>query len=343
MAKVTMQVIADQLGLSRFAVSRALNGGDGVSAETRRKIQETAARLGYLAPVAQRGGDLFRTRNILFMVEQRRFMDRHFWPKVIEGVETATRQHNLNLMFVTISEEQEKNGTLPPSLLENKVDGVLAVGEFLPSYITVLREQKRPVILIDMDGTEFALDAVMTSDNGGAYLAVKHLADLGHIRIGFVGDLAFASSFRRRFYGFMQARHELELENNEAYNILVPAPSCYWDKAEIKAQQTALAEMKHLPTAFFCANDRVAVPLVGALQDMGLRVPDDISVVGFDNIDLTETSSPPITTVHIFKECIGEKAIELLSWRLGHLNRPHETAMISTMLLVRASSGPPPK
>ena len=339
MPKVTMQVIADHLGLSRFAVSRALSGGAGVSEETRRRVLDTAQRLGYVAPGAHRRGDRFRTRNILFLIEQSRFKgDQYFWPRVLAGVEVTTKRYNLNLMFATISDEQEAGGILPASLLEGNVDGALAVGDFGPVFLKALREQKPPVILVDVDGTESSLDAVMTADGRGAFLAAKHLADLGHREIGFVGDLSFAGSFRRRYHGLLEAGRQLGLDTGNAPQVLDHADRHYWEVPEIRA---ALARVPRLPTAFLCANDNVALTLIRALAEVGRRVPEDVSVVGFDDIDLSRTNVPPLTTLHIHKKRMGERAVETLAWRLANPDRPPETVTIGTTLVTRGSTAPP--
>ncbi|NLG85539.1 MAG: LacI family transcriptional regulator [Firmicutes bacterium] len=336
MARVTMQDIAEELGLSRFTVARALGGGAGGSEETRNKVLETAQRLGYLG--RHRGmANSFRTRNVLFLVEQFRFTgDRYFWPRVLAGVEAATRRRRLNLMVATIEAEQEETGFLPPALRERNVDGVLAVGEFDPVFLHLLRAQSLPVVMVDVDGGEHAFDAVMTADAWGAALAVRHLAALGHRKIGFLGDLSYASSFRRRYEGFVGARRLLGLPEEGSPAITAPTVWHYWDTAEVKA---ALRRVQELPTAFLCANDSVALTLIVALEEMGFRVPQDVSVVGFDDIDLAGTNRLPLTTIHVFKERMGERAMELLAWRLENPGYPRETIAIETELVVRASSG----
>lgn len=286
-----MQRIADELGLSRFTVARALGGATGVSEETRKKVVETARRLGYVSPGTRRGTNSFRTRNVLFLVEQFRFTgDRYFWPRVIAGVEAATKRQGLNLMVATIGAEEEENGLLPPALRERTVDGVLAVGEFAPAFLATLRGQSLPVVMVDVDGCEHSFDAVMTADAWGATLAVRHLAGLGHRRIGFIGDLSFASSFRRRYEGFSAAQCALGLFDEGVLAITGQVEYHYWEISEVRS---ALLGARELPTAFLCANDSTALMLVAALEEMGYRVPWDISVVGFDDIDLAASHHHP--------------------------------------------------
>ena len=338
MARVTMQRIADELGLSRFTVARALGGAMGVSEETRKKVVETAQRLGYVSPGTKRAMDSFRTRNVLFLVEQLRFTgDRYFWPRVIAGVEHAARQRKLNVMLATVSEEQEARGILLPPLLERAVDGALVIGEFSPSYLKILRGQEQPVVLVDIDGSDYGLDAVMTSDRGGSILAVRHLASLGHQLVGFIGDLTYASSFRRRYQGFLEAAEEAGLAHTGTC-ILEQAENHFFEPGELR---TAVERLATMPTAFLCANDRVALALIAVLQMRGLKVPEDVSVVGFDNIELAETNLPGLTTIHVYKERMGSRAVEMLAWRLGDPEAPKETVAIETKLVVRASTSLP--
>jgi LacI family transcriptional regulator len=335
MAKVTMQNIADQLGLSRFAVSRALNGGEGVSEDTRRRVLEVAERLGYIQPGAVRNKDSFRTRNILFMVGEEKFTEQAFWPHVIAGVEMATRQRHLNLMIAVISQEHDLNGVVPTALLQNYVDGALAVGEFQLPFLEAISKQKRPIVLVDMDGFETKFDAVITADIEGGFIAVKHLAGLNHQSIGFVGDLSFASSFRRRYQGFLIAKQQLGLCNDRELALTNYVESHYWDLAEVKSK---LSKAEHLPTGFVCANDKAAIVLMTALLELGLKVPEDVSVVGFDNINLAATCSPALTTINVHKERMGEKAMELLEWRINNPSAPRETVNISTEIIIRDST-----
>ena len=335
MAKVTMQNIADQLGLSRFAVSRALNGGEGVSEETRRRVMEVADQLGYIQPGTVRNKDSFRTRNILFMVGEEKFTEQAFWPHVIAGVELATRQRNLNLMIAVISQEHDQQGIVPTALLQSYVDGALAVGEFQPAFLEAVSKQKQPIVLVDMDGFESKFDAVITADSEGTFMAVKHLAGLKHQRLGFVGDLSFASSFRRRYQGFLLAIQQLGLCNDQELALTNYAESHYWDLAEVKSK---LAKAEHLPTGFICANDKAAIVLMTALLELGYKVPEDVSVIGFDNINLAATCSPALTTIHVHKERMGEKAMELLEWRINNPAAPRETVHISTEIIIRDST-----
>lgn len=333
-----MQDIAERLGLSRFAVSRALSGGEGVGEETRRRVIETATALGYAFP-RQRGRDAFRTRNVLFLVEQDRFRgDFYFWPRVVAGAEEATRRRNLNLMVATIAAEQEKDGVLPAAISERAVDGALAVGEFSPAFLRALAGCSLPVVMVDVDGDAYGLDAVLSADALGAALAARHLAALGHQRIGFVGDLEHASSFRRRYQGLNAAKQELNLDRCDDVAIIDPAARHYWEVPEIK---DALMKEGELPTGFLCANDYAALMLIGALAEMGYRVPEDISVVGFDNIHLAETNRPPLTTIHVFKERLGERAVELLAWRVENPGSPRETVTVETRLIERGTSAAP--
>jgi LacI family transcriptional regulator len=335
MAKVTMQNIADQLGLSRFAVSRALNGGEGVSEDTRRRVVEVAEQLGYIQPGAFRNKDLFRTRNILFMVGEEKFTEQAFWPHVISGVELATRQRMLNLMIAVISQEHDEQGIVPAALLQNYVDGALAVGEFQPAFLEAVARQKQPAVLVDMDGFNTRFDAVTTADSEGAYMSVRHLAELNHQRIGFVGDLSFAGSFRRRYQGFLLAKQQLGLYDGQELALTNYAESHYWDLTEVKSK---LAKAEQLPTGFVCANDKAALVLITALLELGFKVPDDVSVIGFDNINLASTCSPALTTIHVYKERMGEKAMELLEWRINNPSAPREMVNISTELIIRDST-----
>lgn len=334
MAKITMQDLAERLGVSRFTVSRALSGGSGVSEETRQRVKRMAEELGYIPVNSDRFRDHFKTRNILFMIRKDLLSDQHFWPMVIAGAESATKKRRLNLIISVIEPEEEIDGKLPPTFLQQNIDGALAVGEFHPAFLASLSKQKQPVILVDVDGSGYP-DTVVTHDMQGGFMATKHLIDLGHREICFLGDTTLANSFYRRYQGFSLAIAQAGLVKRQ----LLPLGYQGWNNSEHKDR---LIEAVNTITAFVCANDLFALNLIGFINDAGKKVPDDISVVGFDNINIAANSSPALTTIHVFKERMGERAIELLEWRIKCPLAPKETISIGVKFVQRASTAKSP-
>lgn len=330
MAKVTIQEIAEQLGISRFAVSRALSGGNGVSEETRARVRKMADKLGYVPRNSKnQKRDGFKTRNILFMIRRDHLKDPNFWPMVIAGAESATKKRHLNLIMAVVEPEEECHGVLPPVFSEGNIDGVLAVCDFHPLFLAAMSKQRQPVLLVDMEG-DGNFDAVVIDDWLGGKIATEHLIKKGHREICFVGDLTMATSFYRRYLGYRYAMSQAGLAVRDTLSMGYVERN----KAEFLRK---LKETAGSVQGFICANDRMAINLIASLSEIGRSVPDDLSVVGFDNISPAVGSKPALTTIHVYKERIGERAVELLEWRRNNPAYPRETISIGVKLIERSS------
>lgn len=330
MAKVTIQEIAEKLGISRFAVSRALSGGAGVSEETRERVKKMAKKLGYVPRNSKRlNNDGFRTRNILFMIRREHIRDQNFWPMVIAGAESATKKRHLNLIMTVVEPEEEDHGVLPPVFSANNIDGVLAVCDFHPVFLEAMVNQDQPVILVDAEGNG-DFDTVVIDDWQGGKIATEYLIGKGHREICFVGDLTMATSFYRRYlgYGYAMSQAGLNVRDELSMGYVEENNSEFLRK---------LKEIAGSVQGFVCANDQMAINLIAFLTEIGFSVPDDLSVVGFDNITPAIGSKPALTTIHVYKERIGERAVELLEWRRKNPAYPRETISIGVRLIERSS------
>ncbi|NLU52915.1 MAG: LacI family transcriptional regulator [Clostridiaceae bacterium] len=305
--KIRLKDIADKLGISVNAVSLALNNKVGVSDETRLKVLRVADTLGYLDQ-CKASGRKHHYNNICVMLEEKVFKDTRFYPKVILGIENEAKINNYDTIINFISKERYD---IPLSIERGKVDGIIVIGHIDDEYLKMLKSFKIPIILVDYASMSVNTGAVLTQNIPGAFKATEYLIKNGHRDIGFFGEIDAAMSFYERWLGFnMALKH---------YNIHVLTELCITENVEENALQNnymAIADMlkdkEKYPTAWFCANDSAAAVLINALKYLGKKVPDDISVIGFDDIDICAMTEPQLTTMHINMVEMGTAAVKEL-------------------------------
>jgi len=353
--KATTSDIARLLGLSRTTVSKALNGHPSVPPATRRRVLEAAAQLHYKhyrpSPTANRTDPAgpfdagLRTIAVLVRSSLARSGSKGYWVDVLQGVEESTRRRGWNMVLHFVTPEDLASLALPRSLAEARVDGVIIAGITRLAYVRAVAGLGLPAVLIDHDSAATAEDAVfdtvlMESERSVCDLTARLIA-LGHRRIGFIGDIGDCLSFTERWNGFRLAMADAGLPVDPACCAVAPKPRHYFDGAEVAE---ALAAMPHLPTAFVCANDVVAIRTIQALGRMGLEVPRDVSVAGFDAME-TDTGALPdgisLASVRIDAVRVGSRAFEQLALRMEQPDRPVEQIRLATMPVGRTTVAPP--
>jgi len=301
---VRLADIAERLGVSTVTVSKALAGKDGVSEAVRAEIRRIAWEMGYSRPKdAKQAGS--RDDEIGIVVASR-FMENRtsfYWQMYEKVIQSLARKSLYGLLEI-LSPEDEEGLTPPRMLLENRVSGLIVVGSVSDRYLQFLRGfPDIPAVCLDSYGLSNCRDAVISDGYYGMYVMTQHLLELGHADIAFVGTVGSTSSIRDRYYGFLRAMAERGLE--------VGSDRVLPDRDAEGNLMTVLPDS--LPTAFACNCDISAYNLIGALRQEGIRVPEDISVVGFDNCVLSDLSQPAITTYAVNLEGMAEAAVGILS------------------------------
>lgn len=290
---VTMQDIADKFGISKVTVSKALNNKDGVSDELKLKIQESAKDLGYRFNTVARSLKVNISYNIGVIIPER-FTNQDnansFYMSFYQHISKILDSNDYSAILHLLSEEDSESLQLPRIYFENKVDGFLVLGQISKPYIELLQKIECPIIFLDFYDENASIDAVVTDNFYGSYELTNYLFHMGHKDIGFVGNLYATSSIQDRFLGFYKSL----LEHRQTLN-------CDWvinDRDE-HGKFVKMSLPQKLPTAFVCNCDQVALDLVRTLKDMNLSVPDDVSIVSFDNDIYATLSEPQLTTVEV--------------------------------------------
>lgn len=349
--KVSMQQIADAVGLSKYAVSKALAGKEGVSEKARERIMEAAAQLGYFRQKKTNSGvgskpvraaeewDREKTAVAILMPNVRlQTMDSSFWSLVVNGIGKALSRAGLGMLIYTEQTAEHFERVLKPEHLL----GVIGVGQISTSMLLALQRLGLPFVLTDHEDSLVPSDTVFASNLDSMAMMTGHLLALGHRSFCFLGDTRFSRSFMDRWVGFRKTLEEQEVEFDARQSVI---PVSGIDRSEnVSLIREWLDEWKTvgsptLPTAWVCANDEIALAMLTVLQEQGVRVPAEASVTGFDNIADSQRSLPQLTTVHVNKEQLGERAVAALLDRIKEPQRPHEKISISCELVIRSSTG----
>jgi LacI family transcriptional regulator len=322
-----IRTIARLAGVSPSTVSKALNNRSDVSSETRQKVLEIVNTHGYSPNSFGKGLKTRSTENIglLFSRDRQALSENPFYSKVLEGVESELSLNNNNMILSII---QPSHRSLPKMIRERHVDGVILIGIFHEDFLESLRSEGLPVVLVDPQMSTGDYAQVQIDNEYGGFLATEYLIRNGHRAIGFVsGDLG-RLSFRQRYEGYRKAfrMHGLEIDER-----LIRIGGLEDGYVHFKA----LLQSRP-PTAIFVANDINAIRGYKAVHDSGMRIPDDVSVVGFDDIDLAAMASPPLTTVRVPKREFGSIAARTIL-RLVHEEEARPVIVMPVQMVERGS------
>jgi LacI family transcriptional regulator len=336
----TLRDIAKHADVALSTVSQVLNNKPSVSAEMRERVLQVAHELGYRQKVTS-GFPIKSQLSTVGLLTKRFDGDalvvNPFYSYIIAGVERECQRHNMNLMYANI-EVDERNRTLnwPSMLLNELVDGVIVVGAFLEETIAdISRRTERNIVLVDAySDDEVMFDSVLIDNFGGATSAMSHLIEQGHRHIGLIGSNpdSYPSILERR-RGYLAALAQHGIADQYIEEGILDRPDAF------EATVRLLRRAPHI-TAIFACNDNVAIGAMNAVRYLGLSVPDDVSIVGFDDIDLAQETMPALTTVHVDKLLMGTMALRLLRDRSEDPDRSAVKTVVTTQLISRMSVRP---
>ncbi|MEK3876179.1 LacI family DNA-binding transcriptional regulator [Paenibacillus sp. FSL M7-0420] len=344
--KVTMQKIADHLGVSKFVVSKSLSGKEGVNETTRERVIQAASQLGYFtqknayvqSPKRRSlSGEQDRNKqSVLVLMPNIRSQtqDSLYWGKIVDGIALALDQEGLGM--VIISEHRADNfvNVLNPDGLL----GLIGVGQISTSLLLEVHRIGLPLVMIDHEDALIPCDTVFANNIDSMTRLVNHLIGTGHSLFHFIGNIRYSRSFRDRWIGFRSALEENHLRVPAIGDeLLLEGMDDQMLRDEFRRWVATRKESDTLPTAIVCANDFTALDVSEMLREAGLSIPADISVTGFDNIEDSLRGVTPLTTVHVPKEAMGRAAVEKLLNRIQNPAVPLEKILISADIVHRDS------
>jgi len=330
---VTLKDIAEKADVSISTVSKSLNDKGGVSPVTRQKVLNIAKEMGYFSFHSQ--ADL-KTHNIAFIMSRRHIpiFNNPFYTRVIAGVEIEVENYDYNLLFSTIKLDALESKKIPSIISQNKVDGLILAGaDINKEMIRAIEELKFPTVLVDNYLRSPIMDSIVSDNFNGAVEAVRYLIKMGHKKIGYAGGPNSHPSFNERYKAYKLELMENNLEINDSF---IKIKNDFSQEMGKELAKEFLQEDK-LPTAIFAANDATAIGLMQTFKKYGLDVPENISIIGFDNIELTAFTTPKITTISIDKEAMGQEAALKLFDRIQNPEKKSTKSVIPAKLIERES------
>ena len=320
--KVKISDIAKALEVSTISVSRALSGQPGVSEELRSKIVVKAKEMGY-----------FKARNnenikILVLHQKPFVQDTSNYSHMVQGIEAAIQKQNCEYDFEFVNKERQDDLYLPYKIQKGtSFDGIIFVGRFNNEYVNFISTKIKNQVFYTGYSPSFDCDSVWYNFNNGGYKQCECLIKNGHTKIGFLGSSSVYKN-KEKVLGITSALEDYELPSREEFFI-------YEENFEDKI--TELISGKDAPTAIICQWDYTAIKLIKFLHEKNIKVPDDISVIGSGNTDISSLIIPALTTLEPNIEYACEVAVTLLLKRINSPSKPYENITINSVLVERDS------
>ncbi len=300
---VTMSDIAKAMNVSTVTVSKALGDRDGVSEALRERIKQKASEMGYRIHSGVHMMSEGLSYNVGIIVAKHFISEPSalYWILYKQLVELLQKQNYYGILEIV---EDGIDSEVPPSIRDGKVDGLILLGQFSNNYIDTLLSFYIPTVFLDFHGSRDDIDVVLADGFYGAYRLTSHLIANGHRKIGFVGNINNISSIQDRYLGFYKALLENYLTLRQEWVIS--------DRTDSGEQYGSYELPEELPTAFVCSSDETAYKLVNQLNGRGIKVPDEISVVGYENSTYSTMCNPHLTTMDVNTLAMAEETVDIM-------------------------------
>ena len=329
----TMKDIARLAQVSTSTVSHVINGSRFVSDEIREKVMRIVAELNYTPSAVARRLKVRETKTIGLLVTA---TNNPFFAEVMAGVEQYCQQHQYNLIIATTGGDSKRLQQNLQTLIHKQVDGVLLMCGDSRFQADMELEVSLPLVVMDWWFTELNADKILENSERGGYLATKSMVDAGHQKIGIITGNLRKSVAKNRLQGYKKALSEANIVLNPDWIV----ESHFDFEGGIVGAQKLLALLDR-PTAIFCCSDTIAIGAYQAIQNQGLRIPQDISIMGYDDIELARYLFPSLSTISQPKAELGKLAVETLLQRIQEPNENYRTLVLEPTCILRESISSP--
>lgn len=327
--KVSMETIANALGVSKVTVSKALNDKEGVSEELREIIKAKAIELGYHININARGLKSNKTFNIGIIISERYISEtNNYYFSVYAKLVRALSLYGLTGIMEIIDKEKEENLVLPTVYHERKVDALIILGECKKQYLSLYEDFDIPVIFFDFKDEDIKVDSILVDNYSSGNSITKLLINNGHKKIGFIGNIYSTSSIKDRYLGYYRALLEAGIELNPNYVI---------SDRDNNGQFIDIKFPTDMPTAFVCNYDQLAYTVIKKFEELGYNVPNDISVVAFDNTIYSKLSDVQITTVDTNVDEMVNIAAKVINKKLTKPGKVYDEILVKGKIVMGGS------
>ena len=311
---ITIEKIAEMANTSKATVSLALNNKPGVNPETRKKILEIAESEGYVLRKRKAAQVSLEKRVIhLIALTKPEITSIHnfgtsFFAELINSIQSRCKSLGYNLIYKSFPCD-EFISAIAKQQSDEQYDGMIIIGTYLnKTEIDAICELSTKMVIVDRSLTKTSVNAVTTNNFMGGYQAADHLINLGHRNIGYISSLLRVSNLEERERGFLKALSDNDLTLCRDNFLTVNG----YRANSLETLSVQLSELTNMPSAFFCENDYTAICLIGALGKLDYKIPNDISVVGFDNVPESNIISPALTTINVDRSVLGFASVDRL-------------------------------
>ncbi len=327
---VSIYDIAKVAGVSPSTVSRALEDHPRIGVETKKRIQELAREMDYIPSSVARSLTAKKTWTIGMVLVT---IADPFMGRVVEGVEQAAIEAGFNVFISTSQNDRHREIAAIKMLQKRRVDGIIVIASHLFDHYPKFFDRGRvPIVIINEQNPGENMHFVAVDDVDGARLAVEHALSLGHRRIGYVGVTNRPQSNRHRFKGYQNALEAAGIAPDPALIFTSHTTEDHAQAGEASLEPLLAAGA----TAVFCYNDTTALGLLAACHKRGIFVPDNLSVIGFDDIDMAAYTTPPLTTVRQPRFELGQRAMDMMLALVDGQER--ENQIVPVELVVRQTT-----
>ena len=322
-------------------VSLVINNKPNVNPETRRRVQAIIRELGYHPQRSARGLASQLSGNIGFILTDAHFSHAEpFYTKIFLGTELEARHHNYYVLLTTVGPTVNKTTEMPRFFLEHNVDGVIIAGKIGASWVEYVHKENIPTLLIDYEIPKLRVSTVTIDNRRGAHLVIEHLLKLGHTQIGFIGGDRHHPSIAARYSTYCDSLREANIAPLESWTSINESGTRV--ENGYNAAKQLFAGPAGRPSAVFAANDAMALGCMKYFREMKIRVPEDVAIVGFDNVEAGLLVEPRLTTVNVHREEIGSLAVRRLVEMIRDRSDVITRVTTPVELVVRESCGARP-
>lgn len=332
----TIKDVAKRAQVSTATVSLVIHNNNRISETTRKRVLKAIQELNYHPSRSARGLVSKRSGNIGFILSEDHFSrSEPFYTQIFLGTEFRAREEEYYILLTTVPADITEKTPLPRFVLEKNVDGIILAGKVPPPLIEGLRQKGLPLVFVDYYPPRGNYPAVMIDNISGGYQATRHLIECRHTRIGFVAGDIEHPSINERFQGYKMALEKAGIPFHPDW-VVLDAP--YPDRKNGYLAARRLFTTSPDVSALFACNDAMAIGVLQYLKETGKRVPQDVSIIGFDDVEADLSLDPPLTTMRVPKVELGMEALNLMVDILKKNNHALRKVLVPVELIVRGST-----
>lgn len=332
----TIKDVAQKAGVSIATVSLVINNHKRISSDTKKKVQKAIKDLNYYPSRSARDLVSKKTGNIGFILTDDHFLRTEpFYTRIFLGTEFEARDGEYYILLTTIKSDYSENDPLPRFILDRSVDGVIVAGKIPEVLIDKLAKYNLPLIFVDYTSAKENFPVVLIDNIQGGITATNHLINYGHKNIAFIGGDINHPSINERLIGYKKALENAGINPNKKF---ISTTSPYPDRQNGYNSAKKIFSTQKDVTAVFACNDAMAIGVMHYLKDSGLSIPNDISIIGFDDVESDLMLDPPLTTIRVPKIELGAEALRLMINTLKYKNSNAKKILVPVELIIRKST-----